>query len=202
MKKRIIQKAVSLFLEYGFKSVTMDEISEQLGVSKKTLYEHFDSKTQLVKATTSHIFQTISCIIDDLRAENHDPIAETLAIKNQVMQHLKNEKSSPQYQLQKYYPQIFKTLKNKQWHKMYDCCVENLNRGVDEGFYRHNIDVEVVFRLYYHGMNLLKDQKVFPVQEFSNQDIQNHFSEYHLRGIVTPKGLNRLEELLAEQSKI
>ncbi|MGX1022945.1 TetR/AcrR family transcriptional regulator [Psychroflexus sp. MBR-150] len=201
MKKKIIQKAMSLFLEYGFKSVTMDEISEQLGISKKTLYDHFDSKTNLVKVTTTYVFDNISSTIDKLRAEKYDPIEETLAIENQVMRHLKNEKSSPQYQLQKYYPQIFKTLKNKIWHK-YDYCIENFRRGIKEGFYRPNIDIEVIFRLYYYGMNLLKDQKVFPVQEFSNQDIQDHFLEYHLRGIVSEKGLNRLEELLAQQSKL
>lgn len=202
MKKQIIQKAISLFVEYGFKSVTMDDISEQLGVSKKTLYKYFGSKTELVKVATSEIFNTISSSIDDLREKKHDPIEETLAIKKQVMRHLKNEKSSPQYQLQKYYPQIFKSLKNKQWDKMYDCCVENLNRGIKEGFYRQDIDTEVVFRLYYHGMNLLKDQNVFSIQKFSNQNIQDHFLEYHIRGIASEKGLNRLEKLLEEQPKL
>mgnify|MGYP005851289847 CR=1 FL=1 len=198
MKKRIIQEAISLFLEYGFKSVTMDDLADKLAVSKKTIYEHFDTKTDLVKETTDIIFENISCSIDDLRNQKLDPVEETLAIKNEVMHHLKNEKSSTQYQLQKYYPKIHKSLKKKQWDKMQDCCRENLTRGIKEGFYRSEINVESVFRFYYHGMNLLKDQEVFPPQQFSTQELNTQFLEYHLRGIASSKGLKRLEELTSE----
>ena len=201
MKKRIVQESISMFLDYGFKSVTMDDLAEKLGVSKKTIYEHFDTKTQLVKETTDYIFENISCSIDDLRLQNLDPIEETLAIKNQVMRHLKNEKSSPQYQLQKYYTKIHNDLKQKQWDKMQTCCRENFIRGIEEGFYRPEIDVESVFRFYYHGMNLLKDQDVFPPQKFSISFINNQFLEYHIRGIASPKGLKRLEELLSESTQ-
>ena len=201
MKERIIKEAISLFLEYGFKSVTMDDLAEKLGVSKKTIYEHFHTKTDLVKETTDIIFENISCSIDDLRNQKLDPVEETLAIKNQVMRHLKNEKSSTQYQLQKYYPKIHKSLKKKQWDKMQDCCRENLIRGVKDGFYRPQIDVESVFRFYYHGMNLLKDQEVFPPQKFSTQELNTQFLEYHIRGIASPKGLKRLEELLSQPTR-
>lgn len=198
MKMQIIEQASSLFLEYGFKSVTMDDLSERLGVSKKTIYEHFDTKTQLVKETTDHIFSRISTIIDNLCQQNLDPIEETLAIKEQVMKHLKNEKSSPQFQLQKYYPVISQSLKQKQWDKMYECYRDNLKRGVEQGFYRENIDIECVFRFYYNGMNLVKDNKVFPQQQFSSPQVKDQYLEYHLRGISTAKGLKRLEELLSE----
>jgi len=201
MKAQIIHKAIHLFLEYGFKSVTMDDLAEKLGVSKKTIYEHFDTKTQLVKETTDCLFENVSCIIDDLCQQNLDPIAETLAIKDQVMKHLKNEKSSPQYQLQKYYPGISQSLKQKQWDKMYQCYRDNLKRGIEQGFYREDIDIECVFRFYYNGMNLVKDQKVFPHQQFSSAQVKEQYLEYHLRGIATTKGLKRLEQLLSEQPK-
>lgn len=198
MKMKILEQASSLFLEYGFKSVTMDDLSERLGVSKKTIYEHFDTKTQLVKETTDYIFEHISCIIDELCDQNLDPIAETLAIKDQVMKHLKNEKSSPQFQLQKYYPSISQSLKQKQWDKMYECYRNNLKRGIEQGFYRNDIDIECVFRFYYNGMNLVKDQKVFPHQQFSSALVRDQYLIYHLRGIATAKGLKRLEELISE----
>jgi len=198
MKMQIIEQAGNLFLEYGFKSITMDDLSKRLGVSKKTIYEHFDTKTQLVKETTDHIFENISCIIDELCEQNLDPIAETLAIKDQVMKHLKNEKSSPQFQLQKYYPSISQSLKQKQWDKMYECYRNNLKRGIEQGFYRKNIDIECVFRFYYNGMNLVKDYKVFPHQQFSSAQVKDQYLEYHLRGIATAKGLGRLKELISE----
>jgi AcrR family transcriptional regulator len=200
MKLQIIEHASSLFLEYGFKSVTMDDLSERLGVSKKTIYEHFDTKTQLIKETTDHIFENVSCIIDGLCDQNLDPIEETLAIKDQVMKHLKNEKSSPQFQLQKYYPDISMSLRQKQWDKMYECYRNNLKRGIELGYYRDDIDVECIFRFYYNGMNMVKDKKVFPHQNFSTSHVNDQYLEYHLRGIVTTKGLNRLEELLSEST--
>jgi len=200
MKMKILEQASSLFLEYGFKSVTMDDLSERLGVSKKTIYEHFDTKTQLVKKCADYIFDNISCIIDELCEQNHDPITETLAIKDKVMRHLKNEKSSPQFQLQKYYPTIFQSLKQKQWDKMYECYRNNLKRGIELGYYRDDIDVECIFRFYYNGMNMVKDKKVFPHQEFSTSHVNDQYLEYHLRGIVTTKGLNRLEDLLSEST--
>jgi AcrR family transcriptional regulator len=189
-----------MFLEYGFKSVTMDDLSESLGVSKKTIYEHFDTKTQLVKETTEYIFDNVSCTIDDICNQNLDPIAETLEIKNHVMKHLKNEKSSPQFQLQKYYPAISKSLKQKQWDKMYECYRDNLKRGIEQEYYRNDIDVDCIFRFYYNGMNLVKDQKVFPHQQFSRAHVNNQYLDYHLRGIVTAKGLRRLEELHSEST--
>jgi AcrR family transcriptional regulator len=200
MKMKILEQASSLFLEYGFKSVTMDDLSERLGVSKKTIYEHFDTKTQLVKECADHIFQNVSCIIDELCDQNLDPITETLAIKDNVMKHLKNEKSSPQFQLQKYYPAISQSLKQKQWHKMYECYRNNLKQGIEQGYYRQDLDIECIFRFYYNGMNLVKDQKVFPYQQFSTAHVNDQYLEYHLRGIVTPKGLKRLEELLSESN--
>lgn len=200
MKTKILEQASSLFLEYGFKSVTMDDLSERLGVSKKTIYEHFDTKSQLVKECTDHIFDNVSCIIDGICEQNLDPITETLAIKNKVMRHLKNEKSSPQFQLQKYFPAISQSLRQKQWDKMYECYRNNLKRGIEQGFYRKDIDIECVFRFYYNGMNLVKDHKVFPHQQFSNAHVSHQYLEYHLRGIVTTKGLKRLEEIHSESN--
>lgn len=199
MKTQIIELASSMFLEYGFKSVTMDDLSERLGVSKKTIYDYFDTKNQLVEEAAMHIFKTISCTIDNVRTKKLDPIAETLAIKNQVMRHLRNEKSSPQFQLQKYYPKTSENLKKMQWNKMHECYYENLKRGVDEGYYRKNIDLEAVFRLYYYGMNLVKDNKAFPLQHFNTNRIKDQYIEYHIRGIASLKGLQRLEELLSEE---
>jgi AcrR family transcriptional regulator len=198
MKMQILEQASNMFLDYGFKSVTMDDLSERLGDSKKTIYEHFDTKTQLVMESTDFIFENVSCIIDELCEQNLDPIAETLAIKDRVMKHLKNEKSSPQFQLQKYYPSISQSLRQKQWDKMYECYRRNLKRGIEQGYYRDDIDIECVFRFYYNGMNLVKDVKVFPHQQFSSAHVKEQYLEYHLRGIATPKGLKRLEELHSE----
>lgn len=196
MREKIIDKATELFLTLGFKSVTMDDIANELGISKKTIYVHFPNKTKLVESTTLHVFETISCGIDHICSFKKNPIEEIYQIKSFVMDHLKDEKSSPQYQLQKYYPKIYSTLKAKQFEVMQGCVIENLNRGLELGLYRSNIDVKFISRIYLNCMMTLKDQMVFPLKDFSMKTLMDYYLEYHLRGICTPKGLEKLTELL------
>ena len=140
MREKIINKSGELFLTLGFKSVTMDDIANELGISKKTIYQHFDNKTKLVEATTLSIFNSVCEGIDCISEASHNPIEELYDIKMFVMHHLKNEKMSPQYQLKKYYPQIFDVLKMKQFDKMYESVKDSLQKGVDTSLFRKNIE--------------------------------------------------------------
>jgi hypothetical protein len=196
MREKILLGASDLFLNYGFKSVTMDDIANKLGMSKKTIYQHFDNKTKLVEATTMFLFENISCGIDHICALEKNPIEEIYNIKQFVMEHLKDEKSSPQYQLQKYYPRIFKTLKEKQFGVMQTCVIANLERGIQLGLYRDTINVDFIARIYFNTMIVLKDKDLFPLHEFSMHMLMNNYLEYHLRGICTPKGLITLNEFI------
>ncbi|TXD81890.1 TetR/AcrR family transcriptional regulator [Subsaximicrobium wynnwilliamsii] len=192
MRDTIIHKSAELFINFGFKSVTMDDIANQLGISKKTIYQHFANKTKLIEATTNFMFDTISCGIDEIRELDKNPIAEIYEIKQFVMEHLKNEKSSPQYQLQKYYPKIFSSLKLKQFEIMQDCVTHNLHRGVALGLYREHINIQFISRIYFNCMIALKDQELFPLKDFSMSSLMDNYLDYHLRGICTIKGLELL----------
>jgi len=198
MKEKIIAKANSMFLNLGFKSVTMDDLASEMGISKKTIYTHFQNKTKLVEATTDHLFCTVSTGIDSILEEKKEPIEELYAIKAFVILHLKDEKTSPQYQLQKYYPKIYNVLKIKQFEVMQGCVIENLNRGIKKGVFRKNINVQIISRLYFTGMIGIKDQSMFPIQLFPVAKLMGDYLEYHIRGIATKKGLDILNNLLKE----
>lgn len=200
MKEKILHKAGELFLTLGFKSVTMDDIANEMGISKKTIYTHYKNKTQLVKATTLHLFEIISTGIDCICALHKNPIEELYEIKKLVMLHLKNEKSSPQYQLQKYYPEIYNSLKIKKFEIMQDCVVENLNKGISEGLYRKNLNVDFAFRIYFLGINGIKDETLFPFENFPKIKLMENYLEYHLRGIVTKEGLKTLHKIIKNNS--
>ena len=116
-----------------------------------------------------------------------------------VMEHLKDEKSSPQYQLQKYYPKIFKTLKNKQFEVMQECVTDNLNRGMELELYRKTLDINFISRIYFHCMSILKDNELFPLKHFSMNTLMDNYLEYHLRGICTEKGLLTLTKFINNQ---
>ncbi|WP_347173402.1 TetR/AcrR family transcriptional regulator [Polaribacter uvawellassae] len=196
MKDKILHKATEMFLNLGFKSVTMDDIANELGVSKKTIYTHFSNKTDLIKEATDSVFEIICAGIDVICSKEENPIDELYEIKRFSMEYLKNEKSSPQHQLQKYYPKIYASLKSKQFDVMQDCVLENLRRGVALGFYRDTIDLGFISRIYFHGMIGLKDIELFPLKQFSLNKIMSFYLEYHLRGICTEKGINKLEEII------
>ena len=202
MKNKILEKSQELFLNLGFKSVTMDEIANSLGISKKTLYKHYSNKTQLVEEVTDYLFDNICCEIDSVYDLNLNPIEELFEIKKVVLQNLKDEKSSPQYQLQKYYPKIYFELKNKQFEIMQGSIKENLNTGINLNLYRAEIDIEFISRLYFHGLVGVRDRDLFPLQQYSMNNLITNYLDYHLRGIATEKGIEELENQLNKQSVI
>lgn len=200
MRDKILITATEMFLNYGFKSVTMDDIANTIGISKKTIYQHFDNKTKLVEATTLNLFELISHGIDCICALNKNPIEELYDIKRFVMDHLKDEKSSPQYQLQKYYPKIYATLKQKQFKVMHECVKENLERGQKQDLYRDTINIEFIARIYFNSMLAIKDTDLFPLKVFSMNMLMENYLEYHLRGICTEKGLEILNQFINQPS--
>jgi predicted transcriptional regulator len=196
MKEKILHKAAEMFLSLGFKSVTMDDIAAEMGVSKKTIYNHFSNKTELVKEVTASVFEIVCSGIDLICLKDNNPIEELYEIKRFTMEYMKNEKTSPQYQLQKYYPKIFATLKKKQFEVMQECITENLTKGISEGLYRKSIDVGFISRIYFHGVMGIKDIDLFPLKQFSLNKIMDFYLEYHLRGICTEKGIEILNTII------
>ncbi len=196
MKEKILEKATDMFLNYGFKSVTMDDIASNMGISKKTIYAHYANKTQLVEGSTMHMFDLISNGIDHICDLQKNPIEELYEIKKFIMMNLKNEKSSPQYQLQKYYPKVHNVLRNKHFEVMQECIVRNIQKGIELGIYRDNLNIEFVSRIYFTGVNSIKDQQFFPLEKFPVATLMDEYLEYHLRGIVTPEGRNILNKII------
>ena len=163
MKKNIILKATELFMKLGFKSVTMDDIAKEMGISKKTIYTHFNNKETIIGVVTDHVFETVCEDIDAICDLNQNPIQELYAIKKRVMQ---------------------------------QCVVKNLNRGLEQDLYRQNIEVQFVARIYFNGITGIKEESLFPHTMYEGETLYEMYLEYHLRGIVTPKGRNILNQMI------
>ncbi|MGB0789466.1 MAG: TetR/AcrR family transcriptional regulator, partial [Marinirhabdus sp.] len=173
-----------------------DDIATEMGISKKTIYAHFGNKTELVHDTTSFLFDHITRGIEAICVLEKDPIEELYEIKKLVMLNLKDERSSPQYQLQKYYPQVHGQFKKKHFQTMFNCTKKNLQRGVAQGLYRDDIDMEFIPRMHFLGVNGTKDEALFPPAIFPKVVLVEQALEYHLRSIVTPKGLDTLKKFI------
>lgn len=196
MKEKILHKASDMFLNLGFKSVTMDDIAAELGMSKKTIYSHFPTKLDLVKSTTFFVMDNVNNAICSILDEKLNPIEEVFTIKSVINNQLKDEKSSPHYQLQKYYPKIFKELKDKQFESVDQCVAENLKRGIDEGYYRKEINIDLITRFYFNGNMSLANNELFPLKTYGMNTLKIAFLEYHIRAIATEKGLKTLINIL------
>ena len=192
MKEKIISKSEELFFSLGFKSVTMDDIANAMGISKKTIYAHFSNKTELVEVVTFSVLDHISEGIDRINAASINPIEELYDIKMFVINYLKSVKVSPQHQLKKYYPQIYQRLQIKQFEKMHSSFENSLKMGMNTGLFRPDIDVNFISRLYFNGVTAIRDISVFPESDFDKNYLFESYLEYHLRAITTLKGLNLL----------
>lgn len=196
LKNNILLHAQERFLMHGFKSVTMDELASELGMSKKTLYSHYKNKEALIEAVAMNIYHTICDKIDGICKHTDNPIQELYDVKKMVMTTLKGDKSSPIFQLQKYYPEIHKKIQRNQFDFMQECIHNNLQRGISQGLYRTNLDLDFVSRIYFIGMQGIKDQEIFPMETFPVMELYSMYLEYHLRGIVTPSGRKILNNII------
>lgn len=199
MKENVLQTATEMFLNLGFKSVTMDDIAQKLGISKKTIYTHFPNKNKLVEATTFNLFDTICEGIDKIIDEQHNPIEEVFRIKRFIIQKVKDERSPSIYQLKKYYTKVHNALMQKQFEMMQTCVADNINKGIAEGYFRKDLDVDLMTRIYFVGISGIKDGDTFPTEQFDMNYLFENYIEYHIRGIATKKGIEILEQTKQQQ---
>lgn len=200
MKDNILKKAGDIFLKLGFKSVTMDDIANELAISKKTIYKFFKNKEELVDETVSFLHETmhhaVLCICD----EGYNAIQENFEIRKMFKDLLKNSDDSPMFQLKKYYPQTYKKIMVKEYALFKDCILQNMEKGIREGLYRKKIDVELTARFYFSLAMSVHDSSLYTYTRNTLNKLETSVLEYHTRAIATSKGLTILEEQLRKNN--
>ena len=192
MKQNIINEAIPLFIQFGFKSVTIDDIAIKMGVSKKTIYAHFPKKITLVETSVFMHFNNVFEKILNISKHSKDPIIGLYQIKKEALKHLSNEKNSPVYQLQKYYSSIYNKLQQMEFNTLGGMFSESLKKGIEMGLFRSEININFVTRIFFNGIRGINDVQLFPIEEYRIDQLLINFSEYHLRAICTPAGVEKL----------
>jgi AcrR family transcriptional regulator len=196
MKDKILQKAAELHFKYGIKNVTMDQLAKDLGISKKTLYQYFDNKADLVQKTVNYIFDETQSKIDQICLMKLNPYEELLRVKQMIKEMLQKSQLSPYHQLKKYYPDIAKQLEQKKFKSIMECLEHNLNKGIKQSYYKENLDKEFIKRLYFGNSLNLMNPELFPPKQFDRNKAMEMFLEMFLTGISTKKGRKKLKETL------
>lgn len=201
MKQTILRKAGEVFLKYGFKSITMDDIANELAISKKTIYKFFKNKQELVEETVSLVHETmhkeIFCICD----KGYNAIEENFEIKNMFKNMFKNSDDSPMFQLEKYYPETYSKIMINEFAMFKDCILTNLKKGIQEKLYRADIDEELITKFYFSLAMSVHNSNLHTYNKNTLNKLETSVLEYHTRAIATLKGLKILEEQL-EKNKI
>lgn len=195
MVEKILEKASELFMNIGFKVVTMDDIASSMGISKKTIYQHYENKNILVEKCAENIASKILYDIDQIYSKKNNPIEELLLIRDRFAIFFTDEKKAGIQQLKKYYPEIHYKLKNKQQVKVESCIYNNIERGIDLEIYRNDLDKDFVVKLHHNAMTYIMDNEDFHNTGKNFIKYQNEYLEYHIRAIGTLKGIELLKNL-------
>ena len=193
MKEKIIKKATDMFLKLGFKSVTMDDIACEMCISKKTIYKYFHNKEVLIEEGTQIIHQKIHLILDEILAKNYNAIEENFEIRKMFKEMFQTIDNSPSYQLKKHYPEIHSKLVKNELEDCNSMFRQNIIKGVEQGLYRENLDIEMYAKFHYLLIFSIKETTQL---ESESAKLETHVLEYHTRAMATPKGILELEKQL------
>ena len=192
--QNILDQVRVLFMQYGIKSLTMDDIARHLGMSKKTLYQSFSDKADLVsKGIEAHMNEEVAAICS-IQEKSQNAIEEMFLISQHVSQHLQSMHPSILFDLEKYYPSAFKKFNEYKTDVIMSCIAKNIEDGINQGFYRKNINIPIVAGLYVGRMDILFDQQLFPASQYNAKDVYFEAIRYHIRGIASEKGIEYLKD--------
>lgn len=193
MKDKIINKAKEMFLKLGFKSITMDDIACEMCISKKTIYKYFSNKDILIEESIDLVHKEVKETMDAIISKNYNAIEENFEIKRMFREMFKSAESSPIYQLKKHYPDIYNKVLNIQVSICEDCFRKNILKGIKEGLYRENLDIENYVKFYYTLIFTINENTML---EKESHELELKALEYHIRAMATLAGIIELEKHL------
>lgn len=205
LKDRILNEAETLFCQYGVKSITMDDIAKHLGISKKTIYLHFEDKKQLVEMQMKNMMVQNQCIfnINSQIAENC--IHEVFLAVTHLRVLLSKMNPALFYDLQKYHPSAWQEFKDFRDKYLLNCIQENLKKGMHDGYYRKDLHVAILSRMRIQQIDSIFHPKAFPSDRFNLEEVVEVTTEHFLLGISTPAGqklINKYKQITDEQKTI
>ena len=198
LKEKIVDTAEELYLKHGVIAVSMDDIAHQLGISKKTLYQVFSSKEELVKEAIQHRFNRIVNSIERFKKESCSPVEELVKIQGLMFENLKYQKESPIYQLKRAFPDIAQWLLSQLREYILNYLQDNIDRGQKEGIYKKDIDSEFTSRLFYASLVGSTEPDVFPVDKYPSALVSQKLLELFMHAMLTEKGMELWKSISLE----
>ena len=195
IKNDITERAEALFLKYGFRSVTMDDIARELGISKKTLYQHFTNKDDLVETVVKNHIEKEHIEIGRLISGAGNALDEMFRVAKMYIEQMEGISPSAVFDLQKYYGKLWEYILKEQDEFDISFIIRNIKRGRKEGYYRKNMEAEIVAKIFNKSTHMVVNEMANRNPKFSRKKLVKELHDYHVRSIATPKGLAVWEKL-------
>ena len=185
---KILDIASSLFKSKGVKSVTIDEIARQLKMSKKTIYQHFYTKSQLVNSCVSWVLEMKKQeILDELKLQR-DPITEMLELGKLNVETFRLFSKNTLKDLRSFYPESWEVIETFKEQVIYPQLLSNLNAGIQQGFYRENIQANIVVYMYLGLLDsVIMQHSVLKTDVLLDEVYKEHL-KMHMYSICSEKG--------------
>jgi len=202
VKDKILKESFQLFCRRGIKSVSMDDIAAHLSMSKKTIYKWFENKDQVVDGALRIYLYDMHSDCCQISSQAGNAIEELFAVMQLVRQKMAGVHAAVFYDLQKFHPEAFKAWNTFKNQVILQQILDNLRKGVAEGFYRADFDLEIMARLRLLQVEHAFNPDFFPPDQFNLQQVQLTILEHFMLGIATLKGhrlINTLKQVTEEE---
>ena len=196
IKERIIAKAREQFFRYGVKSITMDDIARELGISKKTIYQHFEDKDAIVHQLMMAEMANDKCEWDELDGSSNNVIEKIVKSMDIIRQAFAEINPSAFFDIKKYHPKTWQLFQDHKQNFVMESIRKELLQGIEEGFFRADIKVEILVRMRMEQIEMGFDPQIFPPNKFSLIEVELTMLDHYIRGILTPKGLEIYQEFM------
>ncbi len=194
-EQHIIKETEQLYRKYGIKSVTMDDVAVHLGISKKTLYQIVKDKKELVEKVFIKELEYREKQYLEIFSKNLNAIDELLEVKEFIKELFKEHNPSMNFDLRKYYPELYNKIKDVKRKRMYETSLRNLEKGKRDGLYRKELNAEIIAKLHVFRIENIIDNDLFTPEELVSEAFFNEIFKYHIYGIVNNKGLEYIKNI-------
>jgi len=187
-QEKILKTSLGLFFKYGIKHITMDDIAKELGMSKKTIYQFYKEKDDLVNQLCSIELKTQEDSFDDMNKTAKDPIHEIMLISDKMKNMLQNINPMFFLDLQKFYPGAYQRYVSFREECAYKNILSNIKKGIEVGVYRADLDPEFVSRLRLAQIDMLMFGNFFSYEKISFAKTHAIVLDIFIYGICSVKG--------------
>lgn len=200
-REKILLKAHHLFNRFGFRRVTMDEIAAKMGMSKKTIYQTFATKDEIVDAVVEALLKKSVSICEEGSAKAENAIDEIFSSIDMVEELMGEMNPVVLEDLEKFYPLVFEKFLRHKYDYIYIKVKQNLEKGIAEGLYREELNVDVISKFRIETMFLPFNQNLFPFGTYNLAAVKIETIEHFLYGIATVSGQKLIKKYKQKRIK-